>query len=817
MPKSTKTLIALSGGGTGGHVFPLLAVADEIIGKNPDTKFIYYGSGAGAEQHIKIRKDVLYRKIICGKFRRNFSVGAFFNNIVDLVKLKIGFFQSLYYLILDKPQIIFSKGGYVSLPLVWAAGVLGIPIIVHESDVVPGLANRFAFRFAAKIGVAFELACYDLAVQAKAFYCGVPLRKEFNDIWKDKTKEGEYILVIGGSLGAVSLNSQIFEIAPELLSHHKIVHLTGKFDFKRSEDFKKSLTQAQQKNYSNIDFSDDPAGLMSNAKLVVSRCGATAIFEVAASRKPAIFVPIAKEVTSHQLINAAYLKTKDLAEIHLPNDDSAKLYRKISKLLQNKNSHDLQKIFFPMSANLIARLIIDEIEKQEFAKIKNIFLIGIQGVSMKGIAKILEKMGKRVAGSDLKLGGHKKENIAEDTELVIYSSAADKSSGAEVEHIRARELKIPTIKRSQAINLLMRGFDGISISGMHGKTTITALCAMIFQNAGFDPSYLIGADYVAEEPPAKWGRGRVFIAEACEYDGSFLDFPTKVAVISNIEKEHLDYFKGGLAEIKGQFRQFINNIYPGGVVVFCGDDKNTFEVVGGVAGDLEEKRVKMVSFGFKPTNDYVVLNYKIIDGRVSFEVKNKNVRIPIETVLPGKHFALNCAAALAVADQYQIEPTVSSLSISGFTGTSRRFERIGEKNGVIVLDDYAHHPSEVTATLSALNELYPDKRKIIIFGPHQQSRFNEFYKDFVTAFKNSKIDALAIMPVYRVPGRDIAPKFSSDDLSKELSEAKEIETVALKSYDEAVKYLNTVARKDDVVMTMGATDVWRVGEEYLKD
>jgi len=151
MLKSTKILIALSGGGSGGHVFPLLAVAQKILEKNPKARFVYYGSGAGAEDVLKLKKEINFRKIICGKFRRNISLGAILANIGDFFKLIIGFFQSLCFLLNDRPQVVFSKGGYVSLPLVWAAGLLGIPIIAHESDIMPGLANRLGFRFARRI------------------------------------------------------------------------------------------------------------------------------------------------------------------------------------------------------------------------------------------------------------------------------------------------------------------------------------------------------------------------------------------------------------------------------------------------------------------------------------------------------------------------------------------------------------------------------------------------------------------------------------------------------------------------------------------
>jgi len=808
--------IVLTGGGTGGHVFPLVTVADELAKSLPEIEILYYGSGLEIETSAIKSSKIKYRKILCGKFRRNFSFVTVFQNLGDLILLKLGIFQSIYLLIKDKPSLIFSKGGYVSLPVVCAAKILSIPIILHESDILMGLANRIAARFARRILVSFDPNIFTDNIKFKATRSGIPLRREFDRIFEEnKEVRSGHILFIGGSSGARSLNTQIFEIAEELLEKNDIVHLTGKLDFGRSQLFRKSLPDHLRKKYHNIEFSDDVPELMRDASVIVSRCGATAIFEAASSRKSTIFAPLTSAVGTHQLVNAMFLEQLKLAKIHLPNDSSEMLLKKIVHCLEDKKPSPLSRIYFPKSAQYISLLLSDELERSRILKLKKVFLIGINGVSMRGLAKILKKMGVKVAGSDIKYGGHNAENITDDIDLVVYSSAANRQSPAVVEHERAKKLGIETIKRSQMIGRLMRGYEGISISGMHGKTTITSLVSRTFENIGLNPSYLIGAEQDDFNKTAHLGQNKLFIAEACEYDDSFLDFPTYVAVISNIEEEHLDYFKGGLKEIKDHFGQFIRNIYPGGALVFCGDDSNTFDVVRQNVEELEKKNIKIISYGFKPSSDISVLDYNVKDNKVAFTIRNEIDKFEFESTIAGKHFALNVAATVAVAGFYKISPSEVLRIVSRYQGASRRFTKIGLRKGVIVYDDYAHHPTEISATLEALSELYPKKRKILIFQPHQQSRFNEFFDGFVKSISNSQIDFVGIMPVFKVPGRDVEENYTSEDLVEKINSKNQIEATSLSDEFSAVKYLDTIAKKDDIIMTMGATDVWKIGEKWL--
>ncbi|MDH4358825.1 MAG: glycosyltransferase [Candidatus Berkelbacteria bacterium] len=814
MKSENKKVVALAGGATGGHIFPLVAVAKSLREKDENVEIEYYGSGDELEVKLARENGIIYHKISCGRLRRYISFRSIFSNIADLFRFIAGFFQVLFAFSARKPTLIFSKGGFVALPVVLAGFLYRVPIIAHESDTTMGLANRISYFLCRRLGVAFPLDAYSELVQEKAFYCGVPLREEF--ISNESSPAGKYLLVIGGSSGAVSLNSLVFQVAPALLRHAPIIHITGKVDFERSEDFKKRLPLALQKRYKLIDFSDDIARLITHSKAVISRAGATAIFEIAAFNKPALFVPIPKEVTKHQILNSLYLFQKGYADVYFHHQSDTVFERKAINLLKGERDYKIRELFFPRSADCVAQVILDEIKRIEFSKIKKIFLIGIAGISMKSLAVVLRSLSKKVYGSDLKLGGHNPNNIFKELDLVAYSSAAGRDSAARAEHEEAEKLAIMTVKRSQLIGTLMRGKVGISVAGMHGKTTIASLIARIFETSYHGTSYLVGADSSANNPTAKIGSGKYFIVEACEYDDSFLDFPTTIAVVANIEREHLDYFKGGLEQIKKHFSDFISRIYPGGVLVYSADDLNTFSVIRDKADELERMNVKLVSYGFKPTADFSISAYKVEDKLTSFEIKHASQSYLFESRrFSGKHFAANVAAAFAVATVSNVDPLASQLVVSGFRGALRRFTKMGEKNKVVVYDDYGHHPTELKAVFSSLVELYPKNRKIAVFQPHQQGRFNQFFREFESAFGKSKLDVVGLLPVYKVAGRDEKEKYSSRDLVLKLKK-EGVNCYYLKDYNEAVQFLNGITGRGDVVLTVGATDVWKVAEEYLK-
>lgn len=410
------------------------------------------------------------------------------------------------------------------------------------------------------------------------------------------------------------------------------------------------------------------------------------------------------------------------------------------------------------------------------------FLIGIKGVSMSGIAKILKAQGHQVIGSDLKTGGHSRNNITPELDAVIYTSAALPGSPAEVEVQRARELKIPLYKRSEFIGKLLPGKKIIAVTGTHGKTTIASMISEILRAAKFDPSILIGADPTNKVESAALGSGDYFVVEACEYDRSFLDFSCEIGVISNIELEHLDYYKGGMPEIIDSFGQFITLV---GKTLVAGE---------GVEIDKAIKRAQSKPLSIQRYGNDSAFN-------------QSELRLQVGAY--GEHNILNALAAYAVARELGIENATIRLALKNFYGAKRRLEEIFRTKETVVIDDYGHHPTEIKASLKAISEEYPSKPLKVVFQPHQASRLKELFSDFTESFENA--DEVVVLPVYQVPGRDEPIIKSSQDLVNELNR-KNIKASQVGNYQLAIDYLTPSLGENQVILTLGATDVYTVAE-----
>jgi len=805
MPKKIKRII-LVGGGTGGHIYPLISIS-KALSEKVKCKFLFLGAGGKVEKTILNDEGITSKRIFSGKLRRDGSVGSILRNFFGLFLSLFGLVQSFFILRSYRPDIIISRSGYISVPVCLAARILKIDFILHESDVTPSLTTRICSRFSHAILTAFPIGIYPLWVRKKAIYAGLPIREDFKKV---KQLSEDYILIVGGSSGALSLNSQVFEILEKLVNKHRVIHLTGKNET-RAKEFKNKLDKKIADNYEYYEYRADMADLLKDAKLVISRSGATSIFEIAALSKKAIFVPIAQSIAPHQKDNAELLKNLNLAKTISETNTPSDLLKAINQIIEKKEDRKISAIYFPDSDKYIANLVIDFLEYFKINKLKKIFMIGVGGVSMKGLAEILTSMGIQVRGSDLKTGGHKSSNINLSYDEVVYSSAANAHSRARIEHNMAKRLKINLLKRSQMIGRLMGGYRGISIAGMHGKTTVSSILSQILIRAKLDPSFLIGVPSKKDNPSHHLGGGIDFVSEACEYDGSFLDFKTKLAVITNIEEEHLDYFKGGLKQILRAFELFINSIHPGGLLVYCIDDKNTAALVENNRKILVNKKIKILSYGFNASADARISSYRVENERCSFKIDQDEFSIS----KMGKHVALNCAASYCVARFLGVGQNDIFQSVLNYEGASRRFEFLGQKGGVLVYDDYGHHPSEIEVTLQALSEAHPKERKILIYQPHQQKRFDDFFEKFANAFKDSKIDIIGLLPVFQVSGRDKKPQKTSENLVAYIKDNNRF--FYLENYKAAEDFIRKNASGKDVIMTMGATDVNKVAEAYLSD
>lgn len=415
-------------------------------------------------------------------------------------------------------------------------------------------------------------------------------------------------------------------------------------------------------------------------------------------------------------------------------------------------------------------------------------LIGEKGVSMRGLKKYLISLGHIVTGSDLKSGGHSASNITDDIDCVVRTSAVNPGSEGWVEVEAAKKLNIPVIKRSELIGQLTANKKLIAISGMHGKTTVTSMVGLLMIAAGLDPTVLVG-DEVKDfgNDVVRLGKSNWFVLEACEYDRSFLDFSPQILILTNIEEEHLDTYPGGLEEIKKAFIQYIDRIGDDGLIIACSDDKNVVDVLSKI-----KTKAKIIYYGFGAT-EYSSLDYEL------------NV--------PGRHNVLNALSVVALADYLKIDQQVVKKVLMNFAGAHRRFELLGEYNGADLIDDYGHHPTEIMATISALNERYPNKKKVVVFWPHQYKRILPLINQFAHAF--TQADEVIIKPIYFVPGRDEVLDVDSAILVNKINKIKN-NAIFLETDQEIVSYLSRKLDKNSVLLTIGIPPVYQISEQLLK-
>ncbi len=445
--------------------------------------------------------------------------------------------------------------------------------------------------------------------------------------------------------------------------------------------------------------------------------------------------------------------------------------------------------------------------------------VGIGGIGTSGAAKCLLAAGWTVSGSDLKPGGltdslqamgvklfvgHAPSNLPEGCTLVVRSAAIP---DANPEIVEAVERKIEVIKYAQLLGRLMAEKSGIAIAGCHGKTTTTAMIACILSRAGFEPSFVVGGVIPQLGSNAMPGKGKHFIAEACEYDRSFLNLAPQCAVITNIEEDHLDYYKD-IHEIVAAFREFAAKVTEGGLVIGSLDNEHTAKLVTELEGRGE-------SFSTQVDAHWRAVNIAVKDGKWSFEVLKYGKSIgEFQLGVAGLHNVSNALAAMAAATWAGVGREIVQLALSEFAGAARRFQQLGERKGTLVIDDYGHHPTEIKATLRAAKERFPDKKIWCVFQPHQHSRTRFFLKEFSKSFGDAH---LVLLPeIYAARDSDADKKTSSADLAKLLDENGKA-ALFLPTFDEVLTFLKEKATPDVVLITMGAGNVDEVAKRFLRE
>lgn len=448
-------------------------------------------------------------------------------------------------------------------------------------------------------------------------------------------------------------------------------------------------------------------------------------------------------------------------------------------------------------------------------KVKRIHFVGIGGIGMSGIAEVLLNLGYSIIGSDqgesditarlARLGarvfkGHSADNL--DSSDVVVTSTAIKPDNPEV--VKAHEMGIPVIPRAEMLAELLKMKFSVAISGMHGKTTTTSMVSTVLAHGGLDPTMVIGGKLASIGSNARLGDGEVLVAEADESDGSFLKLSPAIAVITNIDREHLDFYKD-LDEIKEAFIKFANIVPFYGSTILCADDENVRSI-------LPYVKRRTISYGISEPADYQARDVDLSGHSSSYDLSFKGKSLGrVRLNVPGLFNVYNSMATIAVARELDMSFENIRDGLLAYSGVQRRLELKGKCNGVTVVDDYGHHPTEVKATLAAARQVWKE-RLIVVFQPHRYTRTRALFPEFVNAFSDA--DTLILTDIYPASEKPIEGVHSFR-LYEEIRRIGHPDVRYYADFGQIVERLLEIARPNDVIITQGAGSVWKIGEDFL--
>lgn len=458
----------------------------------------------------------------------------------------------------------------------------------------------------------------------------------------------------------------------------------------------------------------------------------------------------------------------------------------------------------------------------EMRRIRRIHFVGIGGAGMCGIAEVLANQGYDVSGSDLRespvvarlrdMGvrieiGHRAENVR-DADVVVTSSAVDQSN---VEVAQAIENRVPVVPRAEMLAELMRFRHGIAVAGTHGKTTTTSMIASILAEAQRDPTFVIGGRLTSAGANARLGQSRYLVAEADESDASFLHLQPMVAVVTNIDADHMHTYGGDFSRLENTFIEFLHNLPFYGLAVMCTDDPVIRKL-------LPRVNRQLVSYGFNEEADVRADNIRQQGMTTHFRVlRSGKPAFEVALNLPGRHNVLNALAAIAVCSDEGVEDDAIVRGLNGFTGVGRRFDVLGEYafsgGSATLVDDYGHHPREVAATIRAVREGWPGRRLVMMFQPHRYTRTRDLYEDFVETL--SEVDGLLMLEVYAA-GEEPIPGADSKALCRSLRQRGQVEPVYVDDPAKLPALLDRILQDGDLFITQGAGNVSAIASKLMQ-
>ncbi|MFA6790151.1 MAG: UDP-N-acetylmuramate--L-alanine ligase [Parcubacteria group bacterium] len=446
-----------------------------------------------------------------------------------------------------------------------------------------------------------------------------------------------------------------------------------------------------------------------------------------------------------------------------------------------------------------------------------IYFIGIEGAGTSALAVIYKNLGYDVAGSDdgdhfygdileknkIKIfSSYDKKNLPENVRKVVYSTCINEKN-PEFQEAKKRNLEMKSYP--EALADLFNKKMGIAVCGTHGKTTTTAMLAFVLDNMGLSPSAVVGSKVIDWRANSLYGKGDYFIIEADEYQNKLIYYDPWSAILTSVDYDHPDFYRTS-EDYKNAFIDFAKKIPKTGYLIYCNDNRDVLDVAG-------KAKCRKVSFGFNKESDYLV-KIKRVKFSQTFEIFHEGESLgDFKIKLPGAHNALNASSVIAFCNELGLDPDKVREVLSSFRGTARRFQKIGERNGSVLIDDYAHHPEEIKAALRAADEIFPDKNIVTVFHPHSFTRTKALLEDFANSFGDA--NEILILDIYG-SAREDSGDVSSEDLVELINKYYPRRARYVPRVEDAIDILKDSINENDVVISMGAGDVWRVTHELAK-
>jgi len=811
--------ILISGGGTGGHIFPALSIAEAIRKRYPTADILF----VGAENRMEMERVPAAGYKIVGLPVAGFDRKNILKNISVLFRLYKSLSKAKKIVKDFKPQIVIGVGGYASGPTLKAANSLGIPTLLQEQNSFAGVTNKLLAKKAEKICVAYE-GMERFFPKEKIVLTGNPVRRDLKATEVNRKEACAYfkcdpnkktVLILGGSLGAGSINKSIISALPVInKSDVQFIWQSGKYYYSESAE---KLSACPQAPVHLTDFISRMDLAYSIADLIISRAGAGSISEFCILGKPVILVPSPNVAEDHQTKNAEALLKKNAAVLIPDKDAMDKLIPEALEIIRDDKrlkelSENILKLALPDAANKIVdeidTILDNSLPKTNFQLFNYsvIYFIGAGGIGMSALVRYFLFHGKKAGGYDRveseltkQLNNEGAEIHYEDSvdlipeiyknrknTLVIYTPAVHDDHS---ELIYFRKNGFVIMKRAQVLGEITRNARGLCVAGTHGKTTTSSMIAHLLKQSAIDCNAFLGGilkNY--DRNLMVSAKSDLTVIEADEYDRSFHWLTPYMAVITSAAPDHLDIYKTAEA-YKEAFRHFASLIRENGVLL----------MEAGVDIEPELKKgVRLYRYAIDK-GDFHAKNIRMGNGEIIFDFVTPERIIPdIQLGVPVKINILNGIAALAIASLNGVTDDELRNGMASFQGAKRRFDFHIKRDDCVLIDDYAHHPEELAASISSVKELYPDKKLTVIFQPHLYSRTNDFYKEFAKSL--SAADEVILIPIY--PAREEPIPGVSSKMILDLVTAPEKSLYSKEGLPVALR-----EKKRELVLVAGAGDI----------